>query len=97
MSSMNKKELIAEVSKRCPSLSNKDVASVIAIVFEVVLETLTKRGEVRWAGFGSFKTKETKAREGRNPQTGEKTWIEAKVKPVLQWAAQAKHDVSEGK
>ncbi len=97
MSSMNKKELVAEVTRRCHSLSNKDVAMVISALFEVILETLTSRGEVRWVGFGSFKTKETKAREGRNPQTGEKTWIEAKIKPVLQWASQAKKDVAEGK
>lgn len=36
-------------------------------------------------GFGSFQVKETAARKGRNPKTGEEIWIEAKR--VLKFSA----------
>lgn len=45
------------------------------------ISELTDQGDtVAIRGFGTFKTKTSKAREGRNPQTGAAIQIEAKTK-----------------
>ncbi len=50
--------------------------------FERVVAGALKGGEeVRITGFGKFSVKERKAREGRNPQTGEKMKIAASKVP----------------
>ena len=62
---------------------------------EALLETLTaalKRGEkIDWRGFGVFKVREAKARQARNPRTGELVEVPAKkvatFKPGKEFAA----------
>jgi nucleoid DNA-binding protein len=46
-----------------------------------VSETLKGGEEVRITGFGKFSVRERKAREGRNPQTGQKMKIAASRVP----------------
>ena len=48
---------------------------------EVVTQALKAGEEVQITGFGKFSVKERKAREGRNPQTGEKLKIRASRVP----------------
>lgn len=48
---------------------------------ETIADTLSKGEKVTLVGFGSFQVMERKAREGRNPQTGEKLQIPAKKVP----------------
>ena len=40
-------------------------------------------GEIRWLAFGIFGVTESKAREGRNPRTGETIKIKASKRPVF--------------
>ena len=47
----------------------------------VVTEALNGGEEVQITGFGKFSVKERKAREGRNPQTGERMKIAASRVP----------------
>jgi DNA-binding protein HU-beta len=49
----------------------------------VVTETLKGGEEVRITGFGKFSVKERKAREGRNPQTGQNMRISAQKVPAF--------------
>ena len=49
----------------------------------VVAEALKGGDEVRITGFGKFSVRERKAREGRNPQTGEKMKIKASKVPAF--------------
>jgi DNA-binding protein HU-beta len=49
----------------------------------VVTEALKGGEEVRITGFGKFSVRERKAREGRNPQTGEKMEIAASRVPAF--------------
>jgi DNA-binding protein HU-beta len=48
-----------------------------------VAEALKGGEEVRITGFGKFSVRERKAREGRNPQTGEKMKIAASKVPTF--------------
>ena len=76
---MNKGDLVNELSK---ILNTKKDASVAV---ECVLSSITKALEagdsVSLIGFGTFKVAERKARQGRNPQTGEEMHIPARKVP----------------
>jgi DNA-binding protein HU-beta len=50
---------------------------------EVVTEALKGGEEVQITGFGKFSVRERKAREGRNPQTGQKMKIAASRVPAF--------------
>jgi len=74
---MNKAELIEEVSGKT-GLTKKETGNVVDAVTEVITTTLKKGEKVTLVGFGTFHVMKRKAREGRNPQTGEKLEIPAK-------------------
>jgi DNA-binding protein HU-beta len=48
-----------------------------------VTEALKGGEEIRITGFGKFSVRERKAREGRNPRTGEKIKIAAQRVPAF--------------
>jgi DNA-binding protein HU-beta len=76
---MNKKELIEMImtSKDCPFESKASAERAVAAVLNGIKKGLKKDQSVQLIGFGSFIVKKRKAREGRNPQTGEKIKIKA--------------------
>ncbi|EDZ91687.1 histone family protein DNA-binding protein [Limnospira maxima CS-328] len=55
---------------------------VLSAALESVIDAVATQEKVTLVGFGSFEARKRKAREGRNPQTGEKmdipeTWVPA--------------------
>lgn len=62
-------------------------------VLDCISESLKKGEEVKLAGFGNFDIKQTKAREGRNPATGETIKIPASKKPRFKPSKQLKESV----
>ena len=48
---------------------------------DIVTDTMRKGDKVNITGFGIFKVSDRKAREGRNPRTGETNQIKASKKP----------------
>ena len=77
---MNKAELIEEVSGKT-GLTKKETGNVIDAITNTVKETLSKGERITLVDFGTFQVRQRKAREGRNPQTGEKLEIPAKEVP----------------
>ncbi len=77
---MNKTELIAAVADQA-ELSKKDAEAALKAFVDVVTEELKNGGKVQMVGFGTFEVSERAAREGRNPQTGEKMTISASKSP----------------
>jgi len=79
---MNKKELIERIAEEADA--PKSEAQKHFEAFEqVVAEALKGGEEVQITGFGKFSVRERKAREGRNPQTGEKMKIAASRVPAF--------------
>ena len=77
---MNKTELIDAIAKRTDV--PKSQAHKHFDAFEGVVTNVLKSGdEVQITGFGKFYVREQKARDGRNPQTGEKMRIPAQRVP----------------
>ena len=80
---MNKVELIAAVAAKA-GLSKKDAEKAVAAVVASVEEALVKGDKVQLIGFGTFETRERKARQGRNPRKpGEVIAIDASKAPVF--------------
>lgn len=79
---MNKTELISAVAEKTGA-SKKDAEKVVNATFDVITEALSKGDKVALIGFGNFEVRERAAREGKNPQTGEKIKIAACKVPAF--------------
>lgn len=73
---VNKKELIAKVSKNC-GISQKITANVLASFLYVVEETLSYDEDILLVGFGKFHVIHCIDRVGRHPQNGSTLYIPA--------------------
>jgi DNA-binding protein HU-beta len=83
-SDMKKKELIERIAEEA-GVPKSEAQKHFEAFEEVVTEALKAGEEVQITGFGKFSVKERKAREGRNPQTGQKMKIAAQK--VLSFSA----------
>ena len=72
-----KKSEIIEALVSATGESKAAVEIVYNTTFDLFKDELSKGNKVAVAGFGTFKISERAAREGRNPQTGEKIKIAA--------------------
>ena len=77
---MKKKELIERIAKEA-GVPKGAAQKHFEAFEEVVTEALKAGEEVQITGFGKFSVKERKAREGTNPQTGQKMKISAQKVP----------------
>lgn len=73
---MNKADLIEAVAKRTKTSATGAEYAVNAVM-ETIYDTLEDGEAVKIVGFGTFKVRQTKARNGRNPQTGKAIKIKA--------------------
>lgn len=61
-------------------LSKAQAKTIVDRVFAEITDAATGAAETNIPGFGKFKVKETAARQGRNPATGEAIQIAASKK-----------------
>lgn len=79
---MNKGELVDAVAERA-SVTKKQADAVLTAALDTIMEAVSNDDKVTLVGFGSFESRERKAREGRNPKTGEKMEIPATKVPAF--------------
>jgi DNA-binding protein HU-beta len=85
---MNKADLVEKLGQRT-GLSAKDARTVVEAIFDpdpavgLIAAELHAGGKVAISGFGTFETRERKARQGRNPHTGETLEIPATRAPAF--------------
>ncbi len=77
---MNKTELINHIADEA-DISKAAAARALDAVTDAITRTLKKGGTVALIGFGTFSVSKRKAREGRNPKTGEAIKIAARKAP----------------
>ena len=80
--SLNKKELIREISERT-NLSQKQATEALDAFVELVPKELSQGRDVRLMGFGTFTTRVRPAREALVPNTGEKVNVPEKRVPAF--------------
>jgi DNA-binding protein HU-beta len=79
---MNKGELVDAVAEKA-SVTKKQADAVLTAALETIIEAVSSGDKVTLVGFGSFESRERKAREGRNPKTNEKMEIPATKVPAF--------------
>ena len=77
---MNKSELIEKIAEET-GFTKVDAGRAVDAFVSEVTKALKKKKSVTIVGFGTFLTSKRKAREGRNPKTGEQIKIPAQTVP----------------
>jgi DNA-binding protein HU-beta len=76
---MNKIDIVRTITDKVGCLQ-KDANILVDVFVETVKSALKKGDKVTLIGFGSFSVVDTKAKVGRNPQTGKEIKIPASKK-----------------
>ena len=89
---MNKRQLIERMVEHTHSPKGEARKHVEAFT-TTIADALKGDEEVQLPGFGKFYVREQKAREGKNPQTGERMHIEARKVPAFKAGKSLKESV----
>jgi DNA-binding protein HU-beta len=79
---VNKTKFIERIAKEA-DVPKSEAQRYFEAVENVITSALKEDQEVQITGFGKFYAREQKAREGVNPQTGEKMRIAARKVPAF--------------
>jgi DNA-binding protein HU-beta len=83
---MNKSDLIQELASKT-GMSKSQATRAVETLFDPdngLITTALRNGErVQISGFGTFETRERKARTGRNPRTGREIRIGPTISPTF--------------
>ena len=79
---MTKADLVDKVTS-LGDLTRRDGEVIVETLFESVIGALKSGDKIEIRGFGSFRTRQRKARIGRNPKTGERVDVPAKRVPFF--------------
>ena len=91
---MTKADLIEEVS-RVAELTRKDSEIIVENIFDSVVRSLRAGDKIEIRGFGSFRTRQRKARVGRNPKTGDRVEVPPKKIPYFKPSKELKDLVNQ--
>jgi integration host factor subunit beta len=80
---VTRSDLIAEIAAANRHLTQAHAELIVATVFDQITEALARGQRVELRDFGAFFVKQRKAREGRNPRTGEAVPVAAKPVPAF--------------
>ena len=86
------KQIAAELADK-HELSKKQVQAIMDDMITTFGKNLKKGNRIRIAGLGILQVKQTKARQGRNPATGETIQIPARKKVAFRVAKDLKDSV----
>jgi DNA-binding protein HU-beta len=92
---VTKNEFVDRVAEKS-GLGKGEAAKAVDAVLDSLQEVLARGGEVNFTGFGKFTVADRSARQGVNPQTGEKIQIAASRVPRFSAGSQLKSAVKSG-
>ncbi|MBD2088961.1 HU family DNA-binding protein [Microcoleus sp. FACHB-1515] len=90
---MNKGDLVDKVAEKA-NVTKKQADAVLTAALEAIMEAVSAEEKVTLVGFGSFEPRKRKAREGRNPKTGEPMEIPETIVPAFSAGKLFKEKVS---
>ncbi len=79
---MTKADLVEEVIK-ASNLSKRHAEIIVNTVFHSIIEALQRDDKIELRGFGSFRVRRRRSRQGRNPKTGDRVEVPAKRIPYF--------------
>jgi len=92
---MNKEQLVQETSIKA-NVTKKQADAIISAICDCIMDAVADGEKVTLVGFGSFEARHRKAREGRNPSTGEPMTIPATTVPAFSAGKAFKERVANG-
>jgi DNA-binding protein HU-beta len=92
---VTKNEFVDRVADKS-GLGKGEAAKAVDAVLDSLQEVLSRGGEVNFTGFGKFTVADRSARQGVNPQTGEKIQIAASRVPRFSAGSSLKSAVKSG-
>ena len=92
---MTKSEFVDQVASKS-GLGKSEAAGAVDAVLGTIEETLSRGGEVNFTGFGKFSVADRGARQGVNPQTGQRIEIAASRVPRFSAGSALKKSVKGG-
>lgn len=80
---MIKSELVQRIAAANPHLYHRDVERIVNVIFDEIVDALSRGDRVELRGFGAFTVKHRAARQGRNPRTGSTVSVAEKFVPFF--------------
>ncbi len=93
---MTKADLVDKIAEKKPGLTRKQVEIVVNTVLDGIKDALSREDKVEIRGFGSFRIRHRRAKEGRNPKTGETVSVPPKKVPFFK-AGKEMREMVDGK
>jgi len=87
---MTKAELVAKVAAKT-QMTHQQTAQVVDLLLTSIVEALQAGDKVELRGFGSFRRRARRARQGRNPRTGDTVEVPAQFVPFFTAGKQIHH------
>ena len=75
---MTKKEIVKTISEAI-GMTQLKTKEIVQKTFDAIVETLVEERRIELRNFGVFEVKERAARKARNPRTGERVDVPAKM------------------
>lgn len=80
---MTKAQIIEKVSEQVSLLTKRQAEVVVNTIFNSVRDSLHRGDKTEIRGFGSFRLRSRRMKEGRNPKTGATVLVPAKKVPFF--------------
>ena len=77
MKTVTKKDLVERIANQRPDIKKNDISDVVQAFMESIGDAMVKDERIELRDFGVFTPKERKARQARNPKTGEPVHVAA--------------------
>jgi len=96
MPGLTKSELITMLAGRHPQLAIRDMDLAVKTVLDAMADALAQGQRIEIRGFGSFSLSQRQPRVGRNPKSGEKVLVPAKLVPHFKPGKELRERVDQG-
>jgi integration host factor subunit beta len=80
---MTKAQIIERVAEQVTTLTKRQAEIVVNTIFNSIRHSLQKGDKTEIRGFGSFRLRSRRMKEGRNPKTGATVSVPAKRVPFF--------------
>lgn len=94
---MTKSELIDELIRSNPDLSDRTVSFATGVIIDKMAQTLVDGNRIEIRGFGSFGLKYRDERIGRNPQDGSPVSVKARYTVFFKAGKSLREEVDRSK
>ena len=92
---MIKSQLLRRIADHNPHLYARDVEKIVGAILDEITAALTRGDRVELRGFGTFSVKRREPKVGRNPRTGAKVEVEAKMYPSFKTGKELRDRLNE--